>query len=395
MGILLMNIVAFSMPMAAYINPTAFGGATGADLATYLVNYVLFDGKMRGLFSFLFGASTLLVIERAQSRGVSAAGVHYARMFWLLLFGLAHLFLIWWGDILAHYAIMGMILWFFRNRSVGKLILIGVLLLVLEFLLMASMPMWIWALQNGHAGDAAQTAKGMLAMQKTVGVPPAGIIDASLAVHRGDYAAIVADRIARHGLAPINMIFFVGPETLAYMLFGMAGYRSGMLTGAWSRGRYVRWLLIGFGISLPAYIAGAVYMVQSDFDMLAVASAVMTMPVIFRPLMILGWACLIILLMREGGALTARIAAAGRMAFSNYLLTSILCATFFYGYGFGFFGYLSRFEIYAVVLVVWALMLLWSKPWLERFRYGPLEWLWRSLSRGRPQPLAGGAIADA
>jgi uncharacterized protein len=387
LGILLLNIVAFSMPMAAYLNPQAYGGASGADLVAYLINYVLFDGKMRGLFSFLFGASTLLVIERATAKGISPARVHYSRMFWLLLFGLAHLFLIWWGDILTHYAIMGMLLWFFRNRSTRALIIIGVVLLLVELLLMASMPAWIWALQNGYGGDAEQTAKGLLAMQKTVGVPTAEVIDSSLAIHRGDYAGILADRVQTHGFAPLNMLFFVGPETLAYMLFGMAGLRSGMLTGAWARSSYWKWLVVGFGIGIPAYCVGAWYMVSADFDLLAVATAVMAGPVIFRPLMIMAWAALIMLAMRPGGMLTQRLAAAGRMAFTNYLMTSILCTFFFYGYGAGQFGYWSRAEIYLVVLVVWALILLWSKPWLEHFRYGPFEWLWRSLSRWQIQSM--------
>jgi uncharacterized protein len=83
------------------------------------------------------------------------------------------------------------------------------------------------------------------------------------------------------------------------------------------------------------------------------------------------------------------------MAFSNYLFTSLICTTLFYGYGFGLYGHLSRAALYLVVVGVWALMLLWSKPWLEHFRYGPLEWLWRSLARLRLQPMRGGALAGA
>jgi uncharacterized protein len=114
---------------------------------------------------------------------------------------------------------------------------------------------------------------------------------------------------------------------------------------------------------------------------------VMAATVPFRPLMILATAALIILLTRRAGALTARIAAAGRAAFTNYLGTSILLTTFFYGYGFGFFGTLGRAELWLVVFASWALMLLWSKPWLDRYLYGPFEWLWRTLARWQVQPL--------
>jgi uncharacterized protein len=107
----------------------------------------------------------------------------------------------------------------------------------------------------------------------------------------------------------------------------------------------------------------------------------------FRPVMVLAYAALIILLTRGGGRLVERIAAAGRAAFTNYLGTSILMTTLFYGYGLGLYGSMSRIELWLVVLAMWALMLLWSKPWLERFQYGPFEWLWRSLSRLELQPM--------
>jgi len=103
--------------------------------------------------------------------------------------------------------------------------------------------------------------------------------------------------------------------------------------------------------------------------------------------MVLGYAALIILLTRRGGWLTERIAATGRAAFSNYLGTSILMTALFYGWGLGWFGSLHRIELWPVVLGMWVLMLAWSKPWLDRFAYGPLEWLWRSLARGKVQPM--------
>ena len=186
-------------------------------------------------------------------------------------------------------------------------------------------------------------------------------------------------------------MWLYGPETLAYMLFGMAGLRSGMLRGEWPRARYRRWLLICWGVTLPAYLALAGYLVATQFDLFAVALAAWALPVPLRPAMIAGWACLILLLARPGGGLTTRLAAAGRMAFTNYLATSLICTALFYGYGLGWFGALSRWQLYPVVAGLWAIMLLWSKPWLARFRFGPFEWLWRSLARGRLQPLRGPA----
>src|SRR5687767_8239705 len=138
MGILAMNIVAFAMPFQAYMNPTAYGMDGTADLVSWVISFIFVDGKMRGLFSFLFGASTLLVIERARQSGASPARVHYARMLWLLVFGLIHFYFIWFGDILAGYALVGLLLFFFRNLSVRALIIWGVILVVVQFLLMAA-----------------------------------------------------------------------------------------------------------------------------------------------------------------------------------------------------------------------------------------------------------------
>ncbi|HWK36556.1 DUF418 domain-containing protein [Sphingomonas sp.] len=394
MGILLMNIVAFGLIEPAYMNPRAQGGASGADLAVYLVNFVLFDGKMRGLFSFLFGASTLLVIDRATAKGENPARVHYARMIWLLAFGLAHLWLLWWGDILNHYALVGMIAFFFRRMPVRRMIAIGGLLILFQTLVLATLPTAIWTMSHG-LGDMSATARAatLAGFDRDFGVPPAAWIAERMALYRGGYATLTAARFHEQAWAPINTLIFVGPETLAYMLFGMAGLKSGMLSGAWPRARYRTWLTIGFGIGIPAYLAIAAFMVAFDFSTFAVVAGVLVAATPFRPAMIVGWACLIILTIRPGGALTARIAAAGRMAFTNYLVTSLICTTIFYGYGLGWFGALSRAELYLVVAAVWAGMLLWSKPWLERFRYGPFEWGWRSLARFAFQPMRGGALA--
>jgi len=367
------------------MNPRAYGGATGIDLVAYLFNFVLFDGKMRGLFSFLFGASMLLVIDRATAKGESPARIHFARMFWLFVFGLAHLYLIWWGDILHHYAIMGSIAYLMRNLSVRRMIAVGIGLIVVEMLVTGSLPAFIFAAQQ--PGAPAEMAKALAGFEKGFGVPPADYIAADLANYRGTYADILAKRVAKHAGTPINTVLFVGWETLAYMLFGMAALRSGMLTGAWPLARYRKWLAIGFGIGIPAYAAIAAMMVAANFSILSVTLGVMALATPVRPLMIVGWAALIILATRNGGAWVERIAATGRMAFTNYLMTSILMTTLFYGYGFGLYGELSRATLYLPMLGMWALMLAWSKPWLDRFQYGPLEWMWRSLTRLQLQPM--------
>jgi uncharacterized protein len=207
-----------------------------------------------------------------------------------------------------------------------------------------------------------------------------------LSLYRGAYGPIVQHNL---GLwqGPLNSLWQAGWETLAYMLFGMAALRSGFLTGAWERKRYLKVIAVGFGVGIPVYALLASWLINQNFSVVATVAGWLAATVPFRPFMILASAASIILLTRRGGWLTRRLAAAGRAAFTNYLGTSILMTFLFYGYGLGLFGHLTRIQLWLPVIGAWAIMLLWSKPWLDRFNYGPFEWLWRSLARLRFQPM--------
>jgi uncharacterized protein len=389
MGILAMNVVAFAMPFNAYLNPAAFGMEGSADYWSWAFSFILIDGKMRGLFSFLFGASLLLVIERAETKGESAASIHYRRMVWLLLFGLLHYYLIWFGDILAGYAMIGMIAWFFRGHSPRKLILWGAGMVLVGFLIFAGMAFAVTMMEGTiEAGGAdASLTKEWQGLQNKFGILSGQPLAEALALHRGSWTGLVNHRFFEQGLAPFTGLLMFGWETLGYMLFGMAALKSGFLRGEWSDAAYRKTLILGFGIGIPVYALLAWLLTRDGFTVPMIMTIVMAATTPFRPLMIVATAALIILLTRKGGALVDRIAAAGRAAFTNYLGTSIIMTTIFYGYGLGLFGTMSRAELWLVVIPMWGLMLLWSKPWLERYSYGPFEWLWRSLARGRVQPM--------
>jgi uncharacterized protein len=394
MGILAMNIVAFAMPFAAYMNPAAYGSESAADYAAWVFNFVLIDGKMRGLFSFLFGASMLLVIERAAASGRSPAGTHFARMAWLLVFGLAHFLFIWFGDILASYAQVGMLAYLFHRLSPKSLVRWGIGLLVFQTILLAGTALAIFYLQSIAAQPDAppELVAQWRDMNAQFGPPTQQALGAKLAMFHGGYLPLAEYRLGRL-MEPFVTTLFMGWETLAYFLFGMALLKTGFFRGEWEPARYRRLVVIGFGIGIPVYVGLAWILYSDGFSVPMVFAVAMAATTPFRPLMVIATASLIILLSRRGGGLVARIAAAGRVAFTNYLGTSILMTTLFYGYGFGLFGALSRAELWLVVIAAWALMLLWSKPWLERFRYGPFEWLWRSLSRGRIEPIRRAAAA--
>ena len=389
MGILAMNIVAFAMPFQAYMNPTAYGMESTADLASWAFSFVFIDGKMRGLFSFLFGASTLLVIERAEQAGMSPARVHYSRMFWLLVFGLIHYYFIWFGDILAGYALTGLVLYFFRNLSIRALITWGVGLVIVQFLLFSTGAGGALYLSQATAGpnpdpDAVEQWRNM---QEGFAPLQGQALADKLALFLGPYSELVELRLIKHWRTPFVGILVFGWETLAYMLFGMAALKSGLFRGEWPVARYRKFATIGLCIAIPTYALLAFVLVRAHFPIPLLFALSMAATVPFRPVMVIAYAALIILVTRGGGALVDRIAAAGRAAFTNYLGTSLLMTTLFYGYGGGLYGSMTRIELWLVVIAMWGLMLLWSKPWLDRFLYGPFEWVWRSLARWEPQPM--------
>jgi uncharacterized protein len=382
MGILLMNIQSFAMPEAAYVNPAAYGGSHGADLATWVAELILVDGKMRGLFSWLFGASLLLVTDRA---GARAAVVHYRRMAWLFVFGLAHFVLVWDGDILMHYALLGCLAFWWRRRAPHELIAAAIALLVVQLLLDAGTPIAAdqLAAAAARAHPDAATLRGLADLRNSFGIPAPATIAAEIARHRGGWVGLIGYRVGELARVVGGTLGAVGLETLAYMLLGMAGLRGGFLTGAWPRAAYRRVALYGLGGGGLGFALLAAWIVATGFDFRNILWQMLVWSVPLRPPMIAGWAALVLL--ARSGALTARIAAAGRMAFSNYLGTSIVCAALFDGAG--WFGRLSRADLLAIVLAIWATMLIWSPAWLARFRYGPLEWCWRSLARWQRQPL--------
>jgi uncharacterized protein len=389
MGILAMNIVGFAMPTQAYINPLAYGTESAADLASWAFSFVFIDGKMRGLFSFLFGASMLLVVELAEKSGDSPGAVTFARQLWLLLFGMIHYYFIWYGDILMGYALIGMAAWLFRDREPRELIGWGIALLTIQLMVMGASAAYAHSVAAAMAaGNAdAGTLKAWAGLSRDVAIPTAAVLREEFALFLGPWSGVAEYQLTERATMPFFFTFLFGWETLAYMLFGMAALKSGFLTGAWDNARYRRVAVTALAVAIPVYVLLAVLLLADGFSVPGIFTYSFTATVPFRPLMLVAYAALIILATRRGGRLVGRIAATGRSAFSNYLGTSILMTGLFYGWGLGWFGTVSRIELWLVVAAMWLVMLAWSKPWLDRFAYGPLEWLWRSLARWKIQPF--------
>lgn len=388
MGILLLNIIAFAMPGYAYVDPHYYGGATGANFVAWALAYVLADGKMRGLFTMLFGASMLLIADRALASGARPARVHYARMLWLCVIGMLHAYLVWAGDILVLYALCGAAAFFAWQLPARTLFVFAAALLAAKLAVGAvqyDAAARYEAAATAPAADPALRARWQ-AYRDSMAPPPATAAT-DLAAYRGGWASVQAARAETALRYQQRILPLVIPDTLALIALGMALFRTGFFSGGWSRRRYRQVALAGYLVCVPLYLPLVAWIDATRFSPVTLLMTEALHLTLLRPLLAVADAALVILFVQSGHTrwLAERLAAAGRMAFSNYVGTSLVCTLLFYGYGLGWYGWLERWQCYGVVAGVWALILLWSKPWLDRFAYGPLEWLWRSLARGRPQ----------
>jgi uncharacterized protein len=257
---------------------------------------------------------------------------------------------------------------------------------------LAAMAFFGWAFVSAEAAATAPHASAeAIATWRGMGgdfAPPAAdALARDLALYRGGWLGIVVHRAAHDWSDPLIQLAFGTAETLGYMLLGMAGLKSGFLTGAWEPRHYRRIALAGLAIGIPAFALLAWNGWRVGFRTSVVFADFFAVATPFRLAMMAAYASLIILFARHAGWLRDRIAAAGRAAFTNYLGASLFASLLFDGYGLGLYGDLSRWQAWLVAPCFWAVMLLWSKPWLERYRYGPFEWLWRSLARWSPQPM--------
>jgi uncharacterized protein len=406
LGILLMNILGFGLTGPAYLHATAeVGGNTGWNLWAWIAEMFYFEGTMRGLFTLLFGAGVVLYTSRLERAGLGlrVADLYFRRNLWLWIFGLVNAWILLWdGDILYFYGLSALFLFVFRNLSVPKLLLWAGLLMcvqpavgVRDYLGIAQVN------REGPALVKLEEAKKPLSpeqqdsldnyrdLQKEIHPDPERVAKANRAI-AGGYAS-AAERIHKQAW---NMETDFFPtyglwECLGMMLLGMALFKSGALTLGWSTRAYAIMLALGYGFGLSVNALEVRYVLANSSD---AAAAMLPWTLTYdlgRIPTTLGHVALAMLLVRAGvfRSLLKPFAAAGQMALSNYLAQSVICLLLFTGLGLGWYGTLQRYQLYYVVFAIWAVELAWSPWWLARYQYGPMEWLWRSLTRWEPQPM--------
>jgi len=389
MGILAANIVAFGQPPSAYMWPESFL-VDPADPGgwQWIAQLILIDGKMRGLFTLLFGAGMYLFMERAWERG-STRWLQMWRLFVLLGFGLLHFYLVWFGDILAMYAMLGFVAVALMRLQPGTQIRTGLFIYTLGVIFLGA----VFTLQYLLAETTLLAGEGWAAeakadIVKALETQLANEAKISVHMQSGDYGALIAERFEQQWFFPFLNPLFLFTETLPLMLIGMGLYRKGFFSGGFDAAKMKFWGWAGFLGGGALTLALGMFVQSDGFSYNAVNGAFIAWSMVPRLMMVLGMAALLIEFSKTAnGWLGQRVSAAGRAAFTNYLGTSILMMAVFQGWGLGLFGELNRPLLYLVTFLTWALMLAWSKPWLERYRYGPLEWLWRCLTYRQMFPL--------
>jgi len=371
LGILVMNIQSFSMPMAAYFNPTALGDRGPIDFAIWTASHLFFDQKFMTMFSLLFGAGIVVMTTRAAERGARPAVLHYRRMFALLIFGLIHAYLICDGDILVLYSICGAIVYLFRRLSPVPLVAIA-----LTSLIIGSGLLWYGGSQLPSAPEAAR--------QEFIDfwAPSPQLLARETAAFRGGWLDEMPVRVENSLEFHTSDLWLWGVwRASAVMLIGMALFKWRVVTGERSAKFYAWMAIAGFLVGLPIIAYGAFTMNAHGWETFY-SFFIGGLYNYWASLLVAGgWIGLLITIWRRAPrTLIAPFVAVGRTAFSCYILTSLICTTIFYGHGFGWFGYVSRPGQLLITLAVWITLLTVAPLWLRRFPFGPLEWLWRTVT---------------
>jgi len=378
LGILIMNIQSFAMIEAAYINPTAFGDFTGLNKWVWILSHLFADQKFLSLFSILFGAGVILITQRAKIKGYKSTSLYYRRTIWLLIIGLIHAYLFWHGDILVTYALCGFIVYAFRNLKPNTLVIVGLIVFSISSLLYL---FFGWSMQFWPPEAFDGTMQSWLPNQE--------IIDKEIAALQGTWLQQMAHRVPSSlKFQTFIFLIFTGWRAGGLMLIGMALYKWRILSAERS-GKFYRIMTIaGLTTGFVLILIGIKNNFAYNFD--------------FKYSMFIGWqfnywgslfvamgyiGIAMYFLKRGKNIVLNWFAAIGRTALSNYLLQTIICTLIYYGHGLGYFGQVDRVSQILIVFGVWIFQIVVTNIWIRYFQFGPVEWLWRSLSYLKVQPL--------
>lgn len=382
LGILIMNIQSYALPASAYINPFSFdsGSLVGINLWIWLISHIFADGKFMAIFSMLFGAGIIMISSKAKKENMRSSDLQSRRFVWLLIIGLLHAYLLWYGDILVAYAICGFFIFIFRGKKTKSLFRMGILFLaigsIINLILGYSVPAW-------ELGEFER-------LKTEIWTPTGASLAEEIEFYRSNWERQMFLRAPK--AFELQTIVFLSDtfwRVSGLMLLGMGFYKKRIFTSKQSRKYYRRMIAYGIGVGLPLVAIGLLLHFHFEWEFRKSFYFFSQFNYWGSVLLAIGYVGFVMMIVRMGPAtwLTKRFSEVGKMALTNYLMQSIICTTLFYGHGFGFFADLDRSILAFVVLVIWAFQMVFSYLWLKFFRHGPFEWIWRSLSYGKLQPM--------
>tara|TARA_B100000902_G_C27255877_1_gene887802 strand:+ start:281 stop:1510 length:1230 start_codon:yes stop_codon:yes gene_type:complete len=369
LGILIMNIQSFSMINAAYSNPLSFGDFSGLNKTVYYFSHVFADQKFMTIFSVLFGASILLVSSGNNVKGLKIFKIHYRRMIILACIGLLHLYYLWYGDILFIYAVMGMLAYPVRNTTAKFLLITAFLLLIINaafsYLASAAIP------------HMSQTDIQELVIHWK---PSSEAIEEEIIANQSNWIAQMDHRTHM----ATEMLFsgaFYYCRVLALMLIGMAMMKLNFFGERFSNRSLLLQAILCLLLGVLIIINRLNYNILNNFPIESMFSQENYWGSL---IMAYAYICLIIVFCRFEvlNPIKSCLAQVGRLALTNYLAQTFICTFIFYGWGLGKFGTFERKEQLLLVICIWVIQIFFSVLWVKKFRYGPFEWLWRSLTYG-------------
>ncbi|NLM91352.1 MAG: DUF418 domain-containing protein [Bacteroidales bacterium] len=384
-GILMVNMQLFFSPMLTVAIRTMEQTPLLERLSIIFIKF-FFEGKFYVLFSFLFGYGAYLFLQKEIKEGSSILPVYRRRMFILLLIGILHIVVLWPGDILSSYALLGLLLLAFRKASDKRLLQWASWLVILPSLLTALLTLFIALMMN-----IPEAATPLLENLEGSGKLLQGMVDKAIAVYSsGTFAEMARMRITEY-LTILQGIVFFYPVVLAMFLMGMLAARKALIQNF---RHYIpffhRTAILGAAVGIPLsilFVVSFFIMNPQRPDLYQVLNMLSTaLGGVFLGLF---YVSVIVLMLNRGKLQTFSrlLAPVGRMALTNYLMHSIICTSIFYGYGFGLYGKVSIFQGILLTILIFALQIPFSQFWLNHFHYGPFEWLWRSLTYGKLQPF--------
>jgi uncharacterized protein len=371
-GILLANVMVFFGLIFMPPDRVAALPTAAADRVASFLERVFVDGKFYSIFSLLFGIGFGVQL----SRGGEAALPRFKRRLRILLgIGAIHAFLIWAGDILMLYALLGFTMPWFARKSDRDLVRWTVILLAVPttlYIVALAVSMLV-----GSGAPQSSAASGV----------PANILKYFEAIGTGGFKDAFIGNLVFLGGRWADLFATVRfPKVLGMFVLGLWTVRTGLaLSPSDHRGTLVRWSFLGWGVGLPANIIAAWAFDRWPYLPPSVGSLLGTaMQAVGVPMLALGYAATVALLVVDGRRLITVFAPVGRMALTNYLMHSIICVVLSYGFGFGLWWRIGASRALAIAAAIIVVQIPLSAWWLSRFRFGPVEWIWRRLTYGRP-----------